>query len=99
MKTLPINQLKTKLVAPLKKSTPFVASAMLAATALIAGSKAETSKEESSVPAAIALATMIPAGVKRKKNEGEMLYNEFIQVRKGKYGLPCSFLQGQGFRR
>lgn len=85
MKTLPINQLKTKLVAQLKKSTPFVASAMLAATALVAGSKAETAKEESSVPAAIALATMIPAGVKRKRNKVEMLSDEFIQVRKGKY--------------
>ena len=85
MKILPINQLKTKLVAPLKKSTPFVASAMLAATALVVDSKAETAKEESSVPAAIALATMIPAGVKRKKNEVEMLSDEFIQARKGKY--------------
>lgn len=87
MKTLPINHIEAgkKLVKPIKKAAPFVASAMLAATALVAGSKAKTAKEESSVPAAIALATMLPAGVKRKKNEVEMLSNEFIQVRKGKY--------------
>lgn len=86
MKTININQIKSKITSPLKKAAPFVASTMFAATALITSSKSEIKTEDrQSVPAALALATIAPAGLKRKKNEVEMISEDFIRIRKGKY--------------
>lgn len=85
MKTLPINQLSLKFTKPLKKAMPIVASTMLAATALVAGQNKTASEKTQAIPATLALATMLPTGTKRKENEVEMISEDYIKIRNGKY--------------
>lgn len=77
MKTLPINQLNKRIVTPLKKVAPFVASAMLATTAFVATAKTENTNTENtkSVPAAVALATFMPMAIIRRKEGEEKTFN------------------------
>lgn len=87
MKILSINQSNTKFIKPIKKVMPFIAATMLASTALVTSTETKNSTKEDlkTIPTALALASMIPVGIKRKENDVEMISEDFIKTRKGKY--------------
>ncbi len=79
MKTLPLSQLELskKLVKPIKKAAPLVASIILATSAIVASAKQDkiTNDNKEAVPAALALATFVPFATIKRKEGVEKTFN------------------------
>ncbi len=85
MKILPINQVSNKLKT-VKNFAPLVAATiMTVGVAANAKTNNEVNENKQAVPAALAIASVVPLAGKRKENGIEMISEDFIKIRKGKY--------------